>query len=115
MFVADLLQLRLQAEGGDPRAQVALARMMLLGREAPYAPDEALRLIGAACAKKDEQALLFQGTLAILGLGRPQSFAEAIDLVAQAAKAGSGRAKGQLAALGGVGGFDIDAWRALPP
>lgn len=113
--MAELLQLRLQAEGGDPRAQVELARMMLLGRDAPYAPAEALRLVNSACAKKDEQALLFHASLAVLGLGRSQSFADAIDLVSQAAKGGSGRAKGQLAALGGAGGFDIEAWRTLPP
>lgn len=113
--MSQALQLRLQAEGGDPRAQVQLARMMLLGREVPYAPADALRLVGAACARKDEQALLFHAALAVLGLGRRQSFTDALDLVAQAAKAGSGRAKGQLAALGGAAGFDPDAWRAIPP
>jgi hypothetical protein len=113
--VSQLLQLRLQAEGGDPRAQLQLARMLLLGEGAPYAPGDALRLVTDACAKKDEQALLFHAALAVLGLGRQQSFSDAIDLVAQAAKGGSGRAKGQLAALGGVDGFDIEAWRAIPP
>ena len=113
--MSQLLQLRLQAEGGDPRAQFQLARMMLIGREAPYAPDDAMRLVNAACAKKYDQALLFHAALAALGLGRPQNFADAISLVAQAAKTGSGRAKGQLAALGGVNGFNIESWRAIPP
>lgn len=112
--VSQLLNLRLQAGSGDPRAQLQLARMMLIGREAPFAPDEAMRLVVAACEKKYDQALLFHATLAALGLARPQSFDEAIQLVAQAAATGSGRAKGQLLALGGLKGFDIQAWSAKP-
>lgn len=110
--MSELLSLHLQAEAGDPRAQFQLARIKLIGRDAPYAPDEAMRLVNAACAKKYPQGLLFHATLAALGMGRPQSFTDAIGLVAEAAATGDARSKGQLAALGGIQGFKPDEWFA---
>lgn len=112
--MSNLLQLRLQAAGGDPQAQVALARVLLMGREAPYAPEEAIALVQAACAKRDAQALMLHAALAVRGLARQQDLDEAIELLSQAAKAGSGKAKAQLMALGGKQAFVASDWQALP-
>ncbi|WP_395646585.1 2OG-Fe(II) oxygenase [Terricaulis sp.] len=110
--MADLISLNLAASSGDPRAQFQLARLLLVGREARYNPEQAMRWVNAACAQKYPQALLFHATLAALGFGRPQSFSDAIGLVAEAAATGDARAQGQLAALGGVEGYDPKAWFA---
>jgi hypothetical protein len=110
--VVDTLSLHLQAAGGDPRAQFQLARMKLIGRDVPYAPDEAMRLVKAACAQKYPQALLFHAALAARGLGRTQNFDDAIALVAEAAATGDARSQGQLAALGGLKGFNAASWFA---
>jgi predicted 2-oxoglutarate/Fe(II)-dependent dioxygenase YbiX len=87
-----------------------LAQMMLVGREVPYAPEEAFQLLHAACGRKLADAHLFQAALAALGYARPQSFDEAVRHVAEAAALGSESGKGQLEALGGVEGFDLAQW-----
>lgn len=108
--MTDSVSLRLQAASGDPIAQLRLAQMMLIGRETRYAPEEGLKLLQQACARQLPDALLFHATLAALGYARPRSFGDAIKYVAQAAELGDPRAKGQLQALGGVEGFDMNQW-----
>lgn len=109
-MAADSVSLRLQAASGDPRAQFNLAHLMLVGREVPYAPEEGLRLLEAACARRLPDAHLFLAALSALGYARPQNFDEAIRHVAAAAALGDVRGKGQLEALGGVNGFDLAPW-----
>jgi prolyl 4-hydroxylase len=111
----DLQALRREADAGNPRAQFWLARELLIGRNVPYGPDEALALVRTASAQGYAQATLFHAALAARGLGRPQSFDDAIALVAEAAATGDVRAAGQLAALGGVEKFDPAQWLAPPP
>jgi hypothetical protein len=108
--VTDSISLRLQAQAGDPRAQLRLAHMMLVGRELPYSPREAMQLVAAACQQRYGEALLYHAALAARGHGRPQDFDEALRLVAAAAAAGDTRAKGQLMALGGKTSFDREGW-----
>lgn len=103
-------ELRKGAAAGDSRAQFRLARALLIGREAPFSPDEALKLVRAACDQNDTQALRFHATLAALGFGRPQSWDDALAYVAKAADLGDPSARGQLAALGGLKGFDPKTW-----
>jgi len=105
-----VMELGRQAAAGDPLSQFQLARILLIGREAPPDPQMALKLVRDACAQNFPQALLLHATLAALGFGRPQSWDDAISYVAQAAATGDERAHGQLAALGGVGGFKPEAW-----
>jgi len=110
----DLAALRQSAAAGDARAQVLLARRLIIGREIHTDLGEAIRLIQLACAQNYPLALLLHASLAALGLGRSQNFDDAIGYVAQAAAAGDARAQGQLDALGGVAGFDPSAWLAPP-
>ena len=104
----DAASLRRQADAGDPRAQVLLARALLRGHAPPAM--EAARLVREACGQKNTDALLLHATLAVRGLGRPQSFNDALAYVGEAASGGDTRARGQLAALGAA--FDPKAWFA---
>lgn len=99
-----------RAATGDPRAQGELGGMMLVGRGAPYAPDEGLRLIEAAAASNDPTALQLLAVLTVLGVGRKSNWSEAARLVARAAELGDERAHGQMALLGEPDGFDIVNW-----
>lgn len=108
--MTDSVALRLQAASGDPRAQLKLAQMMLVGRQVKYAPEEGMRLLNMASAQKFADAHLFQAALAALGYARPRSFDDAIGHVAEAAALGSVSAKGQLEALGGAQRFDAHSW-----
>lgn len=106
----ELDALRRQAASGDPDAQLALGQVLIVGRLAPYDPQEALRLITAACAQKHAPALLFHAALATLGVGRGQDFNEAVRFVAEATKLGDKSAQGQLRALSGAEGFNLQDW-----
>lgn len=110
----DIATIRKNAAAGDPQAQTMLARRHVIGREAPYDPEEACRLLAMAAAQNFPLALLISATFAALGIGRRQSFDDAIGFLARAAATGSERAIGQLEALGGVKGFDPDAWLEPP-
>lgn len=80
----------------------------MVGREAPYAPQEGMRLIDCALAAEDTWALQFAAVLAALGYGRQQDWDEALALVRRAATLGDERAQAQLALLGD--GFDAGVW-----
>jgi hypothetical protein len=104
-----------KASAGDPAAQTELARVLLIGREAPRDLGLAMSLLHSACSHRHAPALLLHATLAGLGYGRPQSWPDALSFVAQAAERGDASARRQLAALGGVDGFQLDAWFAPRP
>jgi predicted 2-oxoglutarate/Fe(II)-dependent dioxygenase YbiX len=101
-------ELKQRAEGGDIRAQAEWGARLLVGREAPYAPQEGLRLIERALSAEDTYALQFAAVLAALGYGRRQDWGEALGLVKRAAALGDAKARAQLAILGD--GFDVGAW-----
>ena len=84
--------------------------MMLVGRGAPYQPQEGLRLIEAATARNDPAALQLSAVLSALGVGRPQNWTHAVGLVARAAELGDARAQGQIAILGDPARFEIGQW-----
>jgi len=109
---ADLGSLQQRAAAGDARAQYELGSLLLVGRGAPWAPEQAYKLIDAAAAQGEANALQLAAVLAALGEGRSQDWAEAHDLVARAAQAGDARAQGQLALLGAP--FEAQAWLAPP-
>lgn len=104
----DAASLRRQADAGDPRAQVSLARALLKGRHPPLA--EVTQLVREACAQKSADALLLHAALAALGLGQPQNLDKALHALRQAAALGDAGAQGQLAALGGT--IDVGVWFA---
>jgi len=99
-----------RAAAGDPRAQGELGGMMLVGRGAPYAPKEGLRLIETAAERNDATALQLLAVLTALGAGRPYSWSDAVRLVARAADLGDARAQGQIEILGDPATFDIAQW-----
>ncbi len=101
-----------QAPASGPRERLRIAHRMLIGREAPYAPEHAMQIVRECCAQKFGDALLFHAALAARGIGRPQNLDDAVGLVAEAAAAGDTRAKGQYAALGGKPEFDRETWQA---
>jgi hypothetical protein len=100
------------AAGGDPRAQLALAHFMIIGRAPTPSPEEPFRLVRAACARKFDEALLYQATLLALGLGCEQDLTGAHALVAEAAAIGHEDARGQMRALGET--LDASPWLAPP-
>lgn len=85
---------------------------MILGKVPASSPDEAMQWVEASCAQGYALAMMFQASLAALGVARRQSYEDAIALLASAAATGDLRARGQLAALGGAAGFDPAAWLA---
>lgn len=105
--------LQQRAAAGDAAAQYALGARLLVGREAPYAPVEALRLLEASAAQNSTDALQLMAVLAALGAGRAQSWEEAHQLVTRAAELGDARARGQRDVLGAA--FDAAAWLSPPP
>jgi hypothetical protein len=89
-----------------------MAHRMLIGRDTPHAPEQAMRIVRECCEQKFGDALIFHAVLAARGLGRPQSFDDAMRYIAEAAAAGDTRARGQYAALGGKPEFDRATWLA---
>ncbi len=107
------------AQAGCVAAAVALARRLLVGRDAPFDPQRGVALLTFAVARGDADALAQMATLKAAGAWMPQNWREALDLLAEAAERGSARAQGQLAVLGDAGlaaqahGGGAGAWRAL--
>ena len=113
MTSADLESLQQRAAAGDAGAQYELGAMLLVGRGAPWAPEQAFKLIDAAAAQGEAHALQLAAVLSALGEGRAQDWSKAHQLVERAAQAGDARAQGQLAVLGAP--FDAQAWLTPPP
>ena len=90
-----------EPEARQPAAMTALARRLLVGRDAPFDPQRALALILSAKALGDAEAPLLEATLAAAGAWRPQSWTDALDLLAIAADRGAVDIPGQGSALGG--------------
>jgi len=94
------MSLQQRAQAGEARAQYELGARLLVGRDAPYAPRDALRLIEAAAQQEETGALQLSAVLHALGVGRAQSWSTAFDLVRRAAERGDEQARAQLAVTG---------------
>lgn len=97
---ADIASLQQRASAGDSRAQYELGSRLLVGRNAPFAPTDAVKLIEAATKAGNTSALQLSAVLAALGIGRAQDWNEAFDLVRAAAEAGDTQASGQISVIG---------------
>jgi hypothetical protein len=101
---------------GDLDAMTELGKRLVVGDKGPLLPkDGAALLIDAAKAGHAEAAVRL-ATLTALGAHVPQSWTDAIGLLAYAAERGSESARGQLQALAGRaadGGAGDLAWRQL--
>ena len=104
--------LRQQAEAGEPVAMTALAKRLLVGKDAPFEPKEAVDLLSAAMALGDGEAASIAANLAAAGAWRPQNWTEAFDLLALAAERGARLAQGQLRLLSGAPTEAAD-WRSM--
>src|SRR3954470_24980560 len=114
--------LRRQADGGNAQAAAALALRLLVGRDAPFAPEEGVELIERAAAQGEPQALCNLATLRAGGAWTRQSWPEALDLMEQAAMRESKDARDQLCIVSGDktlaaqahrGADGDDIWRKL--
>jgi prolyl 4-hydroxylase len=114
--------LRRKADDGDAQAATALALRLLVGRDAPFAPEEGVGLIERAAAEGEPEALCTLATLRGGGAWTRQSWPEALDLLEEAAVCGLQDARDQLCivsgdqtlaaqARSGAGGDGI--WRTL--
>jgi prolyl 4-hydroxylase len=100
---AELASLRASAQAGQDAAQLALGSRLLIGRQAPLAPQEGLALIQAAAGSGNAEAVTLMATLTAAGAFVPQSWDGALDLLAQGAALGSALARGQVELLAGAG------------
>ena len=107
-----LLALRHQAEAGEPAAMTALGKRLLVGKDAPFEPKEAVDLLNTAMALGDGEAASIAANLAAAGAWRPQSWQEAFELLALAAERGTPLAHGLVRLLSGAAP-DADDWRGM--
>src|ERR1051325_9527113 len=73
----------------DRPRRTAEARRLLVGRDAPFAPEEAVALLEAEAAREDADALCVLAGLRGGGAWTRHSWAEALDLLLRAAELGS--------------------------
>jgi prolyl 4-hydroxylase len=117
-------RLRDEARRGSLAATRALGLRLLVGRDAPFDPQEGLSLLSAAAQQGEGAALAQMATLKAAGAWVPQDWNEALDLLAEAAGRGSAHAQGQLRILahdarssdwrGLRARVNLEAWR-MPP
>lgn len=100
------------AGAGQPDVMTELAKRLLVGKAAPFAPNEGLDLLSRAQALGETEAPRIAANLAAAGAWRPQSWTDAFDLLALAAERGSALAQGQLKLLASEAGDGVD-WRTL--
>jgi len=106
----------------DPAAATQLAKRLLVGRDAPFAPDEGMALLEKAMARDEPDAFCAMATFKGAGLRTQQSWQEALDLLERAAALGSTDARAQLYLIAGdqalaakarAGDAGAEVWRAL--
>lgn len=94
--------LRAAADAGDVASIVELGRRLLVGRDAPFSPEEGVRYITRAAERHDAEALNVMATLSGGGVwGVPHSWPRALDYLVAAAEAGSADARAQLCLIAG--------------
>jgi hypothetical protein len=91
--------LRLLARSGEAAAMYLLGTRLLIGRNAPLAPQEGIVLLTDAAQRDNPEATAQLATLNAAGSWMPQNWPVALDLLQQAAALGSARARGQLLLL----------------
>jgi hypothetical protein len=104
-------QLRADAARGSAAAARAAGLRLLVGRDAPFEPKEAIELLFSAAEREDADALCQVATIRATGAFSPPSWTDALDLLQHAAERGSARAQGQLRIL--AHDTASSDWRAL--
>jgi hypothetical protein len=95
----DIEQLRRAAEAGDVPSMTTLGTELLIGRDAPFEPEEGARLIASAVERGDAQAMSVMATLKGAGAWTSHSWPEALALLQRAAEGGVADAREQLVML----------------
>lgn len=111
MNTPSIEQLREDAKRGSASAATAAALRLLVGRDAPFEPKEAVELLFWAAEREDPNALCQAATIRATGAFSAPSWFDALDLLQQAAQRGSTRAQGQLRIL--AHDQTSSDWRAL--
>ena len=96
---AALTELQAGADGGDPVAQVRLARLYEKGRGVDRNPEEAFRWYERAAKKGHSHALFKLGTFHYQGFGTDENAAKAMACLQKSANLGNIRARRTLAEL----------------
>ena len=96
----------------SPADMTELARRLMVGRDTPPDPPRALDLLSTALELGDAAAAATLATLAAAGAWRPQSWDDALDLLALGAGRGSALAQGQLKLLS-AGSAPAEDWAAM--
>jgi len=97
----DIEDLRTRARSGEAAAMTALGTRLLVGRDAPFEPQEGVRLIASAVERGDAQAMSVMATLKGSGAWVQHSWDESMDLLGRAAEGGSKDAREQLLMIAG--------------
>lgn len=97
----DVEDLRAKARSGDLDATTALGTRLLVGRDAPFEPQEGVRLISLAVERGDAQAMSVMATLKGAGAWVQPSWDDSINLLGRAAEGGSQDARAQLLLIAG--------------
>ncbi len=104
------------AEAADSAAMLAEGKRLLVGRGAPFAPQQGAALVREAAGLGNADALCLAATLFGAGAWTQQSWSDALDLLVMAAERGSADAREQLAIIAGHRGPDgapAGHWREL--
>lgn len=83
----------------NPQAMTALGARLLVGRESPYSPVDGEALLTEAARQGDAEAWSYIAVIAAAGVGRSQSWGDALDALARAADLGNAHAARQLELL----------------
>ena len=106
--MTDVPELRSAADGGDPHAQLALARALdQAGRH-----DEALDWLGRACDAGHAESALLLGVRRFTGRAAPKDLNDGVAKIARAAEYGSGEACVYLSAFAAEGMAVAQDWTA---
>jgi prolyl 4-hydroxylase len=87
------------ANGGDLVAMTEVGRRLLVGRDAPHAPDKGAAMILAAAGRGHGEALAHAAVILAAGVVAPPNWSQALEQLRRAVAVGYGPAIGQLAAL----------------
>ena len=70
---------------GNPQAMTALGARLMVGRDAPFSPIDGLALLNEAAQHNDAEAWAYLAVMAAAGVGRTQSWGDALVALERAA------------------------------
>ena len=113
---ADFQKLVRAKYAGNPAAMTTLGARLMVGRDAPFSPIDGLELLNEAACHDDAAASAYLAVMAAAGVGREQSWADALDALTKAASlkhAHAIRQRQLLGVLGIISAADIESWMAV--